>query len=431
MQRFIPLLGILFFLSVCYLFSTNRKAIKMQTIIWGLLLQFIFALLILKTTPGQNVFLFLNDQVIKFLNFAEKGASFVFGNLPGDHIPVGTGVYGEFQQSGTGGVKMVAQTMSSFAFKVLPTIIFFSSMMAILYYFGIMQRVIEAVAWLMSRTMKTSGAESLSAAANIFVGQTEAPFVVRPFIDRMTNSEIMAIMTGGFATIAGGVFIAYVGFLYHVVPGIAGHLLSASIMSAPAGLVMAKVMYPETEKSETAGVVRVQLKKIDANVFDAATRGASDGLYLALNVAAMLIAFVALIALVNGVLVYVGSQFGVENLTLSKILGLAFSPVALLIGIPYKDALGAGNLIGLQIFATEFVAYRTLAEAVDLSMRTRVVMSYALCGFANFMSIGIQIGGISVLAPSRRHDLARIGFRAMVAGAFACYTTACVAAIVI
>ncbi len=431
MHRFVPLIGILFFLGICYLFSSNRRAIKPQVIIWGLLLQFIFALLILKTGPGQSTFEFLNDQVVRFLGFVKEGADFVFGNLTKDHIPVGTGAHNTFQQSELDGAVLVAQTASSFAFKVLPTIIFFSAIMAVLYYWGVMQRIIEAIAWIMSKTMKTSGSESLSAASNIFVGQTEAPFVIRPFIDRMTNSEIMAVMTGGFATIAGGVFIAYVGFLHHLVPNIAGHLIAASIMSAPAALVMAKIMYPETEESETAGIVRVHLQKVDANMFDAATRGASDGLHLALNVGAMLIAFLAIIALLNGILGAIGGRIGIEDLTLSRILGWVFSPVAIIIGVPFKDALEVGHLLGLKIFATELVAYKNLAEASELTIRSRIIASYALCGFANFISIGIQIGGISVLAPSRRHDLARLAFRAMVAGAFASFTTACIAAILI
>jgi len=296
MTRLIGILGILTMIGIIFLLSSNKKAVKIRTIAWGLGLQFTFALIVLKTTPGRWFFLRVNDVVIAVLNCAQAGASFVFGNLVSMFVPVGqNGVSGftQFQD-------LVANNGAAiFAFSVLPTIVFFSSLMSILYHYGIMQRVVSVVARIMSKTMKTSGAESLSAASNIFVGQTEAPLVIRPYLQKMTLSELNAIMVGGFATIAGGVMAAYVGFLKDAIPNIAGHLLSASIMSAPAGLMMAKIMRPEVDVPETSGDVKVRFTKTTQNGVDAAAAGAGDGLKLALNVAAMLIAFIGLVALIN------------------------------------------------------------------------------------------------------------------------------------
>jgi len=329
---------------------------------------------------------------------------------------------------------------------VLPTIIFFSSLMTILYYLGIMQRLVGVFAWVMRRTMRTSGSETLSAAANSFVGQTEAPLMIAPFIRTMTTSELMAVMTGGFATVAGGVLAAYVGLLKDVFPDIAGHLIAASVMSAPAALVIAKVMWPETERSQTAGEVALEIENPDVNVIDAAARGAYEGMKLALNVGAMLLAFIALIALTNALL---GLPFelyndwaglegtaAVEPLTLQQILGWIFWPFAFLIGVPVAECATVGTLLGEKLVLTEFIAYLHLYESLSegvaqLSPRTVVIASYALCGFANFGSIGIQLGGIGGIAPERRHDLARLGLRAMFGGMLASLMTAAVAGMLI
>jgi CNT family concentrative nucleoside transporter len=323
-----------------------------------------------------------------------------------------------------------------FAFGVLPTIIFFSSLMAVLYHLGIMQRVVKGMAHVMQRTMGTSGAETLSAAGNIFVGQTEAPLLVRPFVDKMTISELMAVMTGGFATVAGGVLAAYVGMLRGVFPDIAGHLLSASIMSAPAALVIAKVMIPEPnpELSETYGGVKHELKSEDANVIDAAARGASEGLGLALNVAAMLLAFIALISLVNALLGWGGGLLGLEGLTLEGLLGAVLAPLAWLMGVSWADAAAVGELMGLKTVLNEFVAYLRLSTMLGegaLEPRSVIIATYALSGFANFSSIAIQIGGIGGIAPGRRSDLSRLGLRAMIAGSIAAFMTATVAGMLV
>jgi CNT family concentrative nucleoside transporter len=304
-----------------------------------------------------------------------------------------------------------------------------------------MEHVVRGIAWVMVRTMGTSGSESLSAAANIFVGQTEAPLVVRPFLPTMTRSEIMAIMTGGMATVAGGVMLAYIGFLQEAVEGIGGHLLAASIMSAPAGLVCAKLMVPETEESKTMGTLKVDIPRDDVNVIDAAARGAAEGLKLALNVGAMLIAFLALLALADALLGWVGmTVFGIGDgagespLSLSLIFGFVFWPLAWVMGIATPDCMTAGNLIGVKTFANEFVAYAQLASPDvygPMDERSRIILTYALCGFANFGSIGILIGGMSPLAPERRHDMARVGLRALIAGSFAAFMTACIAGMLV
>jgi CNT family concentrative nucleoside transporter len=297
-----------------------------------------------------------------------------------------------------------------------------------------MQWVVRGFAWVMARTMGTSGAESLNAAGNIFVGQTEAPLLIKPFVHSMTMSELHAVMTGGFATVAGGVLAAYVGMLVAYFPDIAGHLIAASVMSAPAALAISKVMYPETEEPVTRGELRVELERPDVNVIDAAARGAAEGLQLALNVGAMLLAFIALIALINGILGWVAGWFGAE-LTLQAILGVIGAPFAWLMGVPWQDSLAVGTLIGEKTAVNEFVAYLHLAELLQsgstLSARSVVIATYALCGFANFSSIAIQIGGIGGIAPERRSDLSRIGLRAMIAGTLAAFMTACVVGILI
>jgi CNT family concentrative nucleoside transporter len=338
---------------------------------------------------------------------------------------------------------MVAHTGAFFAFQVLPTIIFFSAFMAILYHIGLMQRLVYFVALLMQKTMKTSGAESLSAAANIFVGQTEAPLVIKPFIEKMTFSELACIMYGGMATVAGGVMASYVGMLSGNFPEIAGHLIAASVMSAPAALVFAKILVPETEKPETSGSLEFQIEKVDQNVIDAAARGCSEGMSLAINVAAMLIGFLALIAMADHLWGMFAGFAGITRYnTLDALFGLVASPFAWLLGVPSQDLEVAGILLGKKTVLNEFVAYADLGKilngefmlngkVVEITQRTKIIMSYALCGFANLGSIGIQLGGIGGIAPDRRGDLAKLGIRALIAGTFASFLTANIAGILI
>jgi len=403
-----PLTGLIVIMTIAYCFSTNRRAIDTRTVAWGLSLQIIFALIVLKTSWGRLVFQKLAAVINKLLDFAFVGSSFVFGPL-GDKT-----VWPQIMTKvlGPGG----AQYGVIFAFQVLPTIIFIAALFAILYYFGIMQVVVRAFAIGMHRVMRASGAESLNVAASIFMGQTEAPLTIRPFIPQMTESELMTIMTAGMAHISGGIMAAYILF------GIkAEHLLTAVIMTAPGTLMMAKMFVPETQVPETMGTVKLEVERTDVNVIDAAGRGTGEGLQLALNVGAMLISFLALIALVNAIL-------GTVHLSLEMIFGWVFSPIAWSMGVPWKDAATVGNLLGTRMALNEFVAYSKLGPmAGTLDPKSFTIATFALCGFANFSSIGIQIGGIGALAPSRRHDLARLGLRAMFAGTLANFITATIA----
>lgn len=414
MDRFIGILGIavMFLIAFGLCKREHWKHINLRVVIGGTLMQLVFAFLILKT-PVSKVFDYANTAVNELLNFTNKGSGFIFGSL--------------MNMENNGFI---------FAVQVLPTIIFFSSLMTVLYYLGVMQLIVNVVAKVMVKTLKTSGSETLSAAANIFVGQTEAPLVVKPFVSAMTRSELMAIMTGGMATVAGGVMASYVGLLRGDIPTIAGHLMAASVMSAPAALVFAKIMVPEVEESETAGdEVKLDTEKIDANVIDAAARGAGEGLTLALNVAAMLLAFIALIAMVNAFIGFGGGLVGIEDLTLEKIFGWIFAPLAFLMGVPWVDAASIGSLLGQKTMINEFVAYSNLAELVKtegaLQDRSAVIATYALCGFSNLSSIAIQIGGIGGIAPERRGDLAQLGIRAVIAGSLACFQTATIAGMLI
>jgi concentrative nucleoside transporter, CNT family len=444
--RAVSLLGMIVLLGIAWLLSTNRSAIPWRIVAWGIGLQVTFAVLILKTTAGVAIFAAVNDVIIALLGFTVEGAQFLFGNLVWNHVPVGTGEPGNAPMMPAPG--SVAQTGAFFAFNVLPTIVFFSSLMTVLYYFGIMQRVVRGVAWVMMRTMRTSGAETLSAAGNIFLGQTEAPLLVKPFVARMTRSELMAVMTGGFATVAGGVMAAFVGMLVFYVPDIAGHLLAASVMSAPAALVFAKIMVPESELPETTGRLTLEIERPDANVIDAAARGAGEGLSLAFNVGAMLLAFIALIALVNSLLGLIGEWTGLtpllqqwnwlaldQRLNLESILGWIFAPLAWVMGVPWQDASIVGGLLGIKTAVNEFVGYLRLSallgEGSPLAPRSIIIATYALCGFANFSSIAIQIGGLGGIAPGRRSDLARLGLRAMIGGTLAAFMTATVAGMII
>jgi CNT family concentrative nucleoside transporter len=438
-QRLLSIFGMIAMLGLAWLVSVDRKVVQWRVVLWGMGLQLVFALLILKTALGAAIFAGLNDVILALLGFTNDGAAFLFGNLVNNTVPV--------TEPGGGAVEYVAQTGASFAFSVLPTIIFFSSLMTVLYHLRIMQVAVKGMAWVMMRTMRTSGAETLSAAGNIFVGQTEAPLLVKPFIERMTMSELMAIMTGGFATVAGGVMAAYVGMLVAYFPDIAGHLMAASVMSAPAALVVAKLMYPETEEPVTATSLAVEVESPDVNVIDAAARGAGDGLTLALNVGAMLLAFLALIALLNALLGLVAGWTGLDTLlqsigalgpeqglTLEVLLGWLLAPLAWIMGVPWSESAAVGSLLGIKTVANEFVAYLRLQEILaggGLSPRSVVISTYALAGFANFSSIAIQIGGIGGIAPSRRSDLSKVGLRAMIGGTLAAFLTATIAGILV
>jgi CNT family concentrative nucleoside transporter len=426
------LIGLLFLALAAWALSLDRRRVHWRVVLWGLGLQLLFALFILKTPAGAAIFSTVNEVVVALLGFTVDGARFIFGDLVYINVPVGEGLAGNAPMTPTPG--MVAQTGAFFAFNVLPTIIFFSSLMTVLYHMGVMQLVVKGAAWVMQRTMRTSGAETLSAAGNIFVGQTEAPLLIKPFVERMTMSELMAVMTGGFATVAGGVMAAYVGMLVGFFPDIAGHLMAASVMSAPAALVCAKLMVPESETAETASTLEVRVEKPDANVIDAAARGASEGLGLALNVAAMLLAFIALISLVNALLGWGGGLLGLEGLTLEGLLGAVLAPLAWLMGVSWADAAAVGELMGLKTVLNEFVAYLRLSTMLGegaLEPRSVIIATYALSGFANFSSIAIQIGGIGGIAPGRRSDLSRLGLRAMIAGSIAAFMTATVAGMLV
>ena len=413
MSYITAVLGVIVFIAIGYAFSTNRKAINWRTIAWAFGLQLVFAWLILKTTPGQVVFNWLNDAFVALLNYQVAGADMVFGGLA------------------------YKDTLGYiFAFQVLPTIVFFSALMGLLYYLGIMQKIIYVFAWIMSKTCKLSGAESLSAAANIFVGQTEAPLLIKPYVAKMTQSELMCVMTGGMATVAGGVLAAYVGMLQDSFPGIAGHLMAASVMGAPAGVLFAKILVPETDKPETLGITKIDYKDPSSNILDAIASSTQTGLQLALNVAGMLIAFTALIALANGCIESITKYCFNHTFNLQDIFGYIFYPISWLMGIDSQDLHLAGVLFGEKTILNEFIAYSHFtnilnADAVALTMKTKVILSYALCGFANFSSIGIQIGGISAIAPTRRGDLSKLGFRALLAGMLSSCLRALIAGILI
>ena len=426
------LLGISVLVGIAYLFSSDRKRINWRLVGTGILMQLVFALLILKTKIGFAIFEWVGEIFTKVLSFTYEGSEFIFGPLG---IPTGQ----------DGNMAFI------FAFQVLPTIIFFGSIMAILYHLKLIQPVVKGMGYLMSKALKISGAESLATAANVFIGQTEAPLVVRPYIEGMTKSEMMTLMVGGMATIAGGVLASYILFLGGDDPAsqvkFASHLLSASIMSAPAAIVMAKILLPESETPQTDGNIDIDIPADNSNVIEAAASGASDGLKLALNVGAMLLAFVAIIKLLNFMLVYVGnpSIFGWEpynlnaaiaawsggnfsGLSLEAIFGFVFSPLAWAMGIESADMLLFGRLLGEKIAVNEFVAYLSLGELTSsLSERSVIIGTYALCGFANFSSIAIQIGGIGGIAPTRQSDVAKLGIKSVIGGALASWMTATIA----
>jgi CNT family concentrative nucleoside transporter len=401
MGRLTGVLGILAILLFAYLFSTNRKAIRGKTILIGLALQFVFALLILRVGVGERVMTAAGNAVNRLLSYSFVGSEFIFGGLGAKYSKYGV----------------------IFAFQVLPTIIFIAAFFAILYHYGVMQFIIRQFAKVMMRFMGASGVESMDVAASIFMGQTEAPLTIRPFLPRVTQSELMVIMTAGMAHVSGGIMGAY------ILSGVeARHLLAAVIMTAPGTIVIAKMLVPETEKPLTSGTTNlegVEFKSQNSNVLDAAAKGTTDGLHLALNVAAMLISFLALIALIDGILGGAHNLLAAHGMpwfpgNLETIFGVIFAPIAWLIGIPWHDCLSIGNLLGTRMVLNELVAFTMLgAQKASLDPRSFTIATFALCGFANFSSIGIQIGGLSALAPNRRHDLAKLGFRAMIAGTLA------------
>ncbi len=399
MERLVSFAGLLLMMVLAWALSENRRRMNFRLILSGVALQFLLGLLLLRTRFGEKVFDWARLVVAKIVSFSDEGAKFVFGDGFGEHYV---------------------------AFSVLPTIIFVSSATAVLFHLGILQWIVKLMARVMVWVMDVSGAESLAASANVYVGMTESPLVIRPYLDSMTRSEIMALMTGGMATVAGGVMAAYAAL------GVdAGHLVAASLMSAPASLVIAKIMVPETEESVTKGVVRVDVPREDANILDAACRGASVGLKLALNVGAMLIAFIALIHCLNWMLTPTQHLFG-EPLTLEMLLGWICAPLAWMMGVPWQDAPAVGELLGTKTVFNEFLAYERLKEAKEaLAPRSFVIATYALCGFANFGSIAIQIGGIGSLVPERRKDFAKYGMRAMIGGTLAAYMTATIAGILL
>ena len=405
MERLIGLLGIVVLLGIAWLLSNNKKKIDTRIVLWGFGLQLFFALFILKTPIGQPFFSAVDGVLRKLISFSDAGGDFLFKTF-------------------SGGV--VEGPLLNFAFRALPTIIFFSALMALFYHLGIMQFIVRGISWAMQKTLKTSGAETLSVSANIFVGQTEAPLMIRPYVDAMTKSELMAVMVGGFATVAGGIMAIYVLMLSDI-PGIAGHLLAASIMSAPAALVIAKIMYPETEEPATRGHVKIEVEKTAGNAMESISQGATSGMKLAANVAAMLIAFVAMVAMINAFL-------GLFDTSLEEIFGIIFRPLAWTMGVPWNESATLGTLMGKKIVLTELIAFGDLQElrvANEISDRTAIIASYALCGFANFASIGIQLGGIGGIAPKRRKDLAKIALKAMIGGALASWLTATIAGILI
>ena len=406
MDSLLGILGLFTLLSIALLLSENRSAINLKTVLYGLIFQLIFALFILKTPFGAPIFSFLDQSINILIGFSSSGSDFLFKSYI-DGVGFHPGLI-------------------NFAFSTLPTIIFFSSLVAVLYHFGILQTIIKFIARRMQLTLGTSGSETLSVAGNIFLGQTESPLMVRPFVSKMTKSELMAVMTGGFATVSGGVLAIYVSWLTDI-QGIAGHLLAASVMSAPAALVVAKIIYPETEESQTMGDVNVNIEQTNINAMEALSNGATDGLKLAANIAAMLIAFISFVAMVNYFLSFGGTS-------MEEIFGVIFRPLAWTMGVPWNEAQLVGMLMGKKIVLTELVAYGDLQNLIRdgmISERSAIISTYALCGFSNFASIGIQLGGIGAMAPERKKDLAKLVTKAMFGGAIASWLTATIAGLLL
>ena len=405
MGRFTGILGLITMLGLGYAFSTNRRAIRLKTVGWGLALQVAFAIFVLKIELGRTLFQKAGDAVNRLLSYAFVGSKFVFGDLGAQHSPMGF----------------------FFAFQVLPTVIFIAAFFAVLYHYGIMQMIIKAAAIVMTRFMGASGAESLNVAASIFMGQTEAPLTIRPFLPDLTRSELMTVMTSGMAHVSGGIMAAYIAF--GIEPK---HLLSAVIMTAPGTILMSKMLVPETENPKTAGRVVMSEEEVEAekkeNLLGAVARGTTDGLHLALNIAAMLISFLALIALLNGIMGGIHNHVGWFPSSLESVLGTLFAPIAWVIGIPWHDCSAIGNLLGTRMVLNELVAFSMLGpQKAVLDPRSFTIATFALCGFANLSSIGIQLGGIGALAPNKRGELAKLGIRAMLAGTMANLMSASIA----
>ncbi|MDG2917508.1 NupC/NupG family nucleoside CNT transporter [Bisgaard Taxon 10/6] len=413
MSALISLLGMVVLLAIAFLLSNNRKAINYRTVLGALAIQVLFGALILYVPVGRHALQWVSDGVQSVINYGFEGVKFVFGGLAGDKI---------FEVLGGDGF--------IFAVRVLPNIIFFSALISVLYYIGIMQWVIKIIGGALKKLLGTSKSESMSAAANIFVGQTEAPLIVKPYISKMTQSELFAVMCGGLASIAGSVLAGYAGMGVPLT-----YLIAASFMAAPAGLLFAKILYPQTEQFDD-DMTHVELEK-PSNILDAAAGGASSGMQLALNVGAMLIAFVALIALINGILGGVGGWFDMPELSLGMIFGWVFKPLAWIIGVPWEEANIAGQMIGTKLAINEFVGYMEFAKylnpesAVQLGDKTKAIITFALCGFANFSSIAILIGGLGGMAPNRRGDIARLGIKAVIAGSLANLMSATIAGLFI
>ncbi len=405
MERLTAFIGIFTLLGIAFLLSDNRKAINLKTVLSGIGLQFFLAFFILGTPFGEPIFRSLDNAITTLVSFSDSGSTFLFKSYV----------------SGS-----VHPSLENFAFRTLPTIIFFSSIISVLYHFGIIQKIVRVFAKIFQKTMFISGTESLSVSANIFLGQTEAPLMVRPFVNKMTKSELMAVMTGGFATAAGGILAIYVSWLSDI-PGIAGHLLTASVMSAPAALVIAKIIYPEVDKSNTMGDLNVDIEQTTTNAMEALGNGATSGLKLAANIAAMLIAFLSFVAMINYFLLFFDTS-------MEAILGFIFKPLAWTMGVPWSEAGTLGMLMGKKIVLTELIAYGDLQKIIaeeQISERTAIIASYALCGFANFGSIGIQLGGIGGMAPGRSKDLAKLVTKAMFGGALASWLTATIAGMIL
>jgi concentrative nucleoside transporter, CNT family len=416
--KLVSLLGLVVFIAVAWAMSSHRKLFPWRTVVWGLALQFTFALLILKTDAGKAVFDLASRAFTKLIQFSNEGCQFVFGPLATD---------ASLQQA-------FPKQPLIFAVLVTGTIIIVSSLSSLFYHWGVLQKVVHAIAWVMRKVMRTSGSETLSAAANIFMGQTEAPLLIKPYLPRMTKSELLCMMTGGMATIAGGVAAVYVKMGMDAGhPNMAGHLLTASVLSAPAALLISKVMLPETEQSETAASAPAEVPRTTANSIDALCRGASEGMALSINVIAMLIAFVAVVALANYVITFPQTHLGVaQPVTLQTVFGWVNAPFAWLMGVPSKDCLTIGGILGERVVLNEFIGYLSLTgPKTVVDERSFVLATYALCGFANFASIAIQVGGIGSLAPERRGEMARLGVRAMIGGLLASYITATIAGILL
>lgn len=450
-ERAVGLLGIAVLVGIAVLISYDRKKIDWRLVFTGFGLQALFGILVLKTEIGRAIFSRIGELITSLLGFQEQGARFVFGNMVQSSVPV-TSTDGAAIE----GVGLVAQTGAYFAFNVLPTIIFFSALMSVLYYLGVMQMIVKSLAYVMQKTLKTSGPETLSASGNIFLGQTEAPLLIKPFVGSMSRSELNTVMVGGFATVAGGVLAAYVGMLSGMFPGIAAHLLAASVMNAPAGLALSKIILPETDEARAKATslreaeaamksaepipARKRIFQIgghsgESGMIEAAANGAAQGVQLAINVAAMLMAFVALVALINALLGWGGGVLGVEGLSLQSILGTMLRPLAWVMGVPWEDTSYVGSLIGLKATLNEFVAYAQFGSDLGagqvLQPRSAIILTYALLGFANFSSIAIQIGGIGGLAPERRGEIAQLGLRAMIGGNLAAFISACIAGMLV